>query len=133
MKKNIGYADYRLSPLKIITAKAKAIRKAHPKMLWSQAIKKASALYKSSPKKVGSIKKAKAKKTVIKKISKSKPVVSKKVEHLSLASLKSEAAKRLKSKLGELVVKKYMAVTKREKARLQKEITIDRRELKKYC
>ena len=79
------------------------------------------------------IKKAKAKKTVIKKISKSKPVVSKKVEHLSLASLKSEAAKRLKSKLGELVVKKYMAVTKREKARLQKEITIARRELKKYC
>ena len=56
-----------MTAIQWISKEAKAIRKKHPKLEWSQCIKKASALYKvkhktgSKPKKVGSV--AKPKKT----------------------------------------------------------------------
>lgn len=43
--KKVGYAKYRLSPLKKITDEAKRIRKSNPNMKWTDAIKRAGAIY----------------------------------------------------------------------------------------
>lgn len=43
MAKAVGYAKYRTNHLKQITNRAKQIRKGHPSMKWTDAIKKASA------------------------------------------------------------------------------------------
>jgi len=67
MAKKVGYANYRFSPLKKITARAKALRKAKPSMPWTDAIKKASAEH-NIGKKVSGHKKVTVKKTVTKKI-----------------------------------------------------------------
>ena len=45
MATKIGYAKYRLSPLKKITDEAKRIRKAKPSMQWKDAVKQAAKKY----------------------------------------------------------------------------------------
>lgn len=70
--KKVGYAAYRLSPLKKITDLAKQIRKKNPSMKYTDAVKKAGAQYragktaapaarKAAPKKKPAVKKYKSK------------------------------------------------------------------------
>ena len=77
-KKSVGYAKYRLSPLKKITDLAKQIRKQHPNMKYTDAVKKAGVQYragknakpsprKAAPKKKAAVKKVHHKKTAHKK------------------------------------------------------------------
>ena len=42
MKKKVGYASYRLSPLKKITTRAKLLKKKHPNAKWTALVSKAS-------------------------------------------------------------------------------------------
>lgn len=127
--------------LKKITAEAKKIRKQHPSMQWKNAVKQAGAKYRS-----GSLSKKSApkKKTGVKKTLHYQGVIKKKtgneyayklsgIGSLSTAQLKAEAGRRIKDKIGVLLLQKHMATTKREKARLQKEIAAHTREYKKYC
>jgi hypothetical protein len=54
MAKRLGYASYRFSPLKRITAEAKRIKKASPEKTWKAAVKEASKRYRSG--KIGVVK-----------------------------------------------------------------------------
>lgn len=61
-KKNVGYASYRLKPLQIITAEAKKIQAGNKNISWQDAIKKASAKYRSGSASAAPAKKAAPKK-----------------------------------------------------------------------
>ncbi len=81
-KKKVGYAAYRLSPLKQITSAAQAMRKKQPSMPWKTAVAKASAQYnngtikktasKSAPKKKAAVRKVVVRKVKAKKTAKKK-------------------------------------------------------------
>lgn len=45
MAKKLGYASYRIAPLKKITTEAKRIRKQHPTKSWKSAVKEAGKKY----------------------------------------------------------------------------------------
>lgn len=80
--------------LKKITNKAKQLRRANPKMKWTDAVKKASKLVKPAAKKaapkkravakkVSGVKKSAPKKTAVKKPSYKKPTWATKLQHMS--------------------------------------------------
>lgn len=88
--KKVGYAAYRLSPLKKITDQAKRIRKAHPNMKWTDAVAKAGKQYKSG--KVSAVPKPAAhKKSAHKKAAAPKKVARKKVAHKKTPAVKQGA------------------------------------------
>lgn len=64
----MGYAKYRLSPLKKITDEARRIRAQHPKMKWKDAVKKAGAKYRGEAKTPKAKKRVAAKKVIHKKV-----------------------------------------------------------------
>jgi hypothetical protein len=81
--KKVGYAAYRLSPLKKITNAAQAMRKKNPSMPWKDAVAKASKQYnngtlkntavkKPAPKKKAAVKKAAVRKVKAAKTAKRK-------------------------------------------------------------
>lgn len=78
MAKKVGYAAYRLSPLKKITDQAKQIRKKNPGIAWADAIKKAGAIYRGEAK-APAAKKAAVKKPAVKKAAPKKKAAVKKI------------------------------------------------------
>lgn len=88
-KKNVGYASYRLKPLQIITAEAKKIQAANKSIKWPDAIKKASAKYRS-----GSIANVPAKKAAP-----AKKVATKKAAPVKKAAKKKVSSKPIQAKL----------------------------------
>ena len=110
--------------LQKITARAKQIRKAHPKMTWAAAVKKSGAEYRA--------KKPAAKKTVKRAAKKAAP--KKRVSGTPRATVKGatrEAQQLLLNRYGLLAQKKLMETTKRGKAALQKEMTSTARQAKR--
>jgi hypothetical protein len=91
-KKTVGYAKYRLSPLKKITDLAKQIRKKNPSMKYTDAVKKAGAQYragvtaKPAAKKKTAVKGSAAKKAVVRKV-KAKKTARKKTTPVSQGKL----------------------------------------------
>lgn len=77
IKKKVGYANYRLSPLKQITDQAKKLTAKNPKLKWVDAIKKAGAIYRGGSKKVAG-KKVAGKKVAAKKVAAKKRLAVKK-------------------------------------------------------
>ena len=113
--------------LQKITARAKQIRKASPKMKWTAAVKKAGAEYRSKGK-PGKVVKT-VKKTARKKVA---AVPVKKMGGKTIAGLKAETKKMLLSKYGLLSAAKVVANTKREKTAIQKEINKIRADIRRY-
>lgn len=107
-----------------ITARAKQIRKAHPKMAWAAAVKKAGAEYRA--------KKPAAKKTAKRVAKKATP--KKRVSGSPKTTVKGatrEAQQLLLNRYGMLAQKKLMETTKRGKAALQKEMSFTARQAKR--
>lgn len=115
-----------------ITARAKKIRKEHPKMAWSAAIKKAGAEYRN-----GTIKGAPKKKAAPKKKSARKKVggvVAGGGVAAPLGTLVgniNNAKKILSGRIGRMEAQKTTAKTKRDKTKIGKEIAAEKIKLRK--
>lgn len=124
--------------LALIQKKAKQIRREHPRMKYTDAIKKASASLRHAGKIGATKKKASVKKPISTKSKSLKTTLKK--DHLRLPHgyevekrkrlagmserlLQSELKKQYELKLGKLEAKKHLAKTKTEKRKLQAEKT----------
>ena len=126
VKKKLGYAKYRLSPLKAITAAAKKLYATGRYAKWTDAVKAASknikpAAKKTVAKKAAPKKKAAVKKAVPKKAVQQKLFGTKKAT--GIASPKSALLATVKDDLGKTYVTQTMATTKRDKRAAGKKIT----------
>ena len=131
-----------------ITARAKQIRKAKPKMAWTAAVKEAGAEYRSGKltgakkKKVGDIK------TVAKRVHKAAKSAAKSVKShydlhkqnsrarlvekcKSISGVKSDGLSLLNEKYGKLATKKLNAKGVREKRKVQKDMTATAAQIRK--
>lgn len=125
--------------LRAINTRAKQIRKAHPAMKYSTAIKKASAEYrakgkkKSSPKrKVSGVKKKPAAKKIGRASSKPRKVGTIASGKVSIGSVRQTARaqkKALEERLGREMVRHYNAKTKTEKRKVGKTIRETKRKI----
>lgn len=122
-KKKIGYASYRLNPLKKITDKAKKLYKTGRYKKWTDAVKAASKQTKIAgvPKKKAGLKKATAKKKVYKK-----PAIT----VVKAATPKAQLLSAAKNQLGKLFLQREMATKKTDKKTIGKKITEVRTKIK---
>lgn len=115
------------SVLKKITAEAKRIRKANPRVTWKGAIKQAGAKYRATAKKKASrpvAKKAAKKKTTVRRVSGFNSAFGgAMVAGISESSALSILKRKYLDGIGVLESRKYAAKTKVEKRSLQKKIT----------
>ena len=121
--------------LQKITAKAKQLRKTHPKMKWQSLVSLASKKVKpaakksigAAPKKKTASKKAVVRKTVVKRttVNKTTASIGSVSSHLSIVK------KMLLKELGELEVRKFQARLKRDKNKIQKLITEKRAKIRR--
>jgi len=125
------------SHLRAITTKAKKIRKAHPNMKWTSAIKEASRLLKKAPKKrrVGSVKKKSAKRTsTIKRVKRLHKAEGNAIRSLgSVASHVSSAKRIIENEIGKLETQKFKAVKKSVKKKISKRIAAKKSQFRKLC
>ncbi len=138
--------------LQWMNREAKRIQKQHPRMAWSEAIKKSGAAYRAAQKtkKMSGTKKVGAYKIIESgETSRTKPKTYKNIRRSdgkfwhtvkpgairgvkeSVAGLMSQARRILITQIGDLEGKKIMARTKTEKKSIQKEITKKKSQLRR--
>lgn len=122
---------------KKVVAEAKKLRKKNPKLTQAQAVKQAWAImYTKKRAKVGATKNKAIKKKAAPKKSSSyhKDTKSHNVNirvMSGIGSVKSYASNVLKTKYGQLAAKKLTETTKRGKAKIQKEMSLVAKQIKK--
>lgn len=128
------------SHLRAITAKAKKIRKAHPSMKWTSAIKEASRLLKrKSPvkkRRVGSVRKKRpaARKKIIRRVRSLHKAEGRAIKSLgSVASHMSHAKKIIEHEIGKLETQKFKATKKTTKRKIAKRIALKKSMFRKLC
>jgi hypothetical protein len=126
------------SHLRAITAKAKKIRKAHPSMKWTSAIREASRLLKKkSPtrkKRVGSVKKKSVRRKVVKRVKRLHAAEGRAIKSLgSVASHVSHAKKIIEHEIGKLETQKFKATKKLAKKKIAKRIAAKKSQFRKLC
>jgi hypothetical protein len=117
-----------MNALKKITTRAKQIRKSHPGITWKSAVKRAGAEYRAGKK---SPSRTKPKKSRSARAPKKRltPIIGKKKTGAGPSPVTAVKAG-LKERLGRLLLRKELATTKRDKRKIQKEISVARRRLK---
>jgi hypothetical protein len=134
------------SHLKAITTKAKQIRKAHPNMKWTSAIKEASRLLrgkkigakrKSAPKKrrrVGAVKKTSARKSAVRRVKEYHAAEGRAMKSLgSISTTKRHLKNQIEEKLAWGMLQQHTAKTKRMKRKIGKKLVNYKRELRSLC
>lgn len=123
-----------MTPLQIINDRVKALQKKHPRSKRTTLQKQAGKEYRD-----GKLSKHSKIKTVKRTASKSRRSTvrvtvnasTNAMGSVSASQLKTELRRRLVDKLDKLVLKKYHATTKRDKTKIQKEISAVIKDLKK--
>lgn len=127
------------SHLRAITTKAKKIRKAHPSMKWTSAIKEASRLLKrKSParkkRRVGSVKKKSVRRKAVARVKKFHAAEGRALRSLgSVASHMSHAKKLLEHEIGKLESQKFVAKKKSTKRKISRRIAEKKSRFRKLC
>lgn len=118
--------------LKKITARAKQLRKASPKMEWKTAVKKAGAEYRAGAKKKVT-KKAAPKKRAVKKVGARPATVKRAAGSVAVSAGATFAAlrKKLLQDIGTLEAQKFGAKLKRDKNVIAKKITEKKKQYRK--
>ena len=135
--------------LKKITTRAKQLRESHPNTEWKLLVKRAAAELRKGKKtfpqrgtsneEIDRARKAKPpgyRKSASRKkyfeSRKNRSDAPGKLTGVSLTSLKAEARRKINEKIDKLVVKKFRETKKRVRAKIQKEISAAKAELKKF-
>jgi hypothetical protein len=128
------------SHLKRITAKAKKIRKLHPQMKWTSAIREASRKLKHSPKspkrrRVSGVKKRRVSRSkVVSRIKKIHSAEGKAIRSLgSVSSHIGHAKKIIEHEIGKLETQKFKATKKSTKRKISKRIAAKKTQFRKLC